>query len=101
MALPVIEQVGRRCRRVLDYRLRVTRITIVHTERGMLLSKADFADWREVQAAFEDYKVSIGPFSPDELIEYLRTEYLVNPPFEEVEIGEFTRSDVDEIWART
>ena len=36
-------------------------ITIVHTESGMCLTTVAFSDWREIQAAFDDYKTSLGP----------------------------------------
>ena len=33
-----------------------------------------YADWREIQGAFDDYKASLGPYQPD-VIKYLPVEY--------------------------
>jgi uncharacterized protein len=42
---------------------------------GMLLSKKDYAGWREAQGDHEDYMTSLGPFDEGELVEFLRGEY--------------------------
>lgn len=56
-------------------------ITIVHTKSGMCLTTARFDSWRDVQAAFEDYMTSLGPFVVDELLDYLQIEYPSDSPF--------------------
>jgi len=75
------------------------RITIVHTKRGMLLTKKHYVDWSAVQAEFHDYLTSLGPFSPLELIEYLGIEYPVDPHFAEGAIGDFLESDGVDLWS--
>jgi hypothetical protein len=37
------------------------RVTIVHTRRGVLLTKDEYRDWREVQDHVDDYMASLGP----------------------------------------
>ncbi len=56
-------------------------ITIVHTASGMCLTTKQYAGRRDVQLAFDDYKASLGPHEPDELIEYLAVEYPASAPF--------------------
>jgi len=57
-------------------------VTVVHTESGMCITTTQFADWRAVQDAFDDYQASSGPYSVDELIDYLRVEYPGSQPFD-------------------
>ena len=75
------------------------RITIVHTKRGMLLTKKLYADWRAVQDEFDDYMTSLGPFEPSELVEYLAIEYPLDPPFADEAVGEFLQSDRVDLWS--
>lgn len=42
---------------------------------GMLLSKRQYSDWREIQDEYESYLTSVGPFSVVELAEFLSEEY--------------------------
>lgn len=53
----------------------------------MLLSKKPYGSWREVQDEYENYKASLGPWSHDQVIEYLSDEYQdIQPsPREQVE----------------
>lgn len=48
---------------------------IIYTQSRMLLSKAPYGSWREVQDAFDDYQSSLGPWSDDEVIAYLANEH--------------------------
>lgn len=41
----------------------------------MLLSKKRYTDWREIQDEHVDYMTSLGPFSEEELLEFLSEEY--------------------------
>lgn len=50
-------------------------IHIVFRESEMLLTKRDYRGWREIQDAYEDYKASLGPYTIDEVIEYLMMDY--------------------------
>ncbi|MCJ8332281.1 MAG: hypothetical protein HRT89_02760 [Lentisphaeria bacterium] len=51
------------------------KIHIIYLEDEMLLSKANYKDWREIQTKFEAYKASLGPWGEDEIIEYLKEDY--------------------------
>ena len=41
----------------------------------MILSKKRYSDWREIQEEYESYVTSLGPFSEEELVEFLSEEY--------------------------
>ncbi len=41
----------------------------------MLVTRRAYASWREIQDAHEEYQASLGPWSPDELADYLRDEH--------------------------
>ena len=43
-------------------------------ENSILLSKKDYANWREIQDDFDTYKASLGPYTKEELIAYLRDD---------------------------
>lgn len=56
-------------------------IHIIYTEAEMLLSRRVFVSWQEIQEAHEAYKTSLGPWSVDEVVEYLEDEYRdLSPP---------------------
>lgn len=48
---------------------------IIYTDTDMLLSKARFGSWREIQDQYADYKTSLGPWESDTVIEYLTFDY--------------------------
>ncbi len=48
---------------------------IVFCQSEMLLSKRYYKDWREIQRDYEDYKASLGPWTIDQVIEYLTLDY--------------------------
>ena len=41
----------------------------------MLLDRASFVSWREIQDAYLDYKASLGPWSEAQIVEYLQNDY--------------------------
>ena len=41
----------------------------------MLLSKKHYADWREIQDEYAAYMTSLGPFTEEELAEFLAVEH--------------------------
>ena len=63
----------------------------------MILTKVAFSNWRAVQAAYNDYMASLGPFTDEELLDYLAVEYPVDPPFEEAALDGFLASDTREL----
>lgn len=48
---------------------------IIYTDTDMLLSKARFGSWREIQDHYAGYKTSLGPWEPDVVIAYLSFDY--------------------------
>jgi len=48
---------------------------IIYTEEEIILSKERFVSWREIQDRYADYKVSLGPWDHESVIEYLVDEY--------------------------
>jgi hypothetical protein len=75
------------------------RVTIVHTKRGMLLTKDTYLDWREVQDHLDDYIASLGPYSNDELLDYLAVEYPTNPPFPPGRVAAFLQNNEQHLWS--
>lgn len=61
-------------------------ITIVHTETGMCLTTKRFDRWQDIQAMFDGYKTSLGPYEPDDLLDYLQAEYPNRPPFSRFDV---------------
>jgi hypothetical protein len=56
---------------------------IVFTDEQVLLSKKAYASWREVQAEFDDYKASLGPWDAAKTASWLAEEYDLVPSAEE------------------
>jgi hypothetical protein len=48
---------------------------IVYCENRMLLDKGPYADWRAIQDVYADYTASLGPWSEDEILEFLRDDW--------------------------
>ena len=70
---------------------------------GMLLSKIQYSDWREIQDEYEDYLTSVGPFAVEELVEFLSDEYGSDDSrwgFSGEEIRKFVESDATFLVAR-
>jgi hypothetical protein len=41
----------------------------------MLLSRKRYSDWREIQDEYENYMTSVGPFSVEEVLNFLSEQY--------------------------
>lgn len=41
----------------------------------MLLSKKQYSHWREIQDEYEDYMTSLGPYTPEGLLDFLSEQY--------------------------
>lgn len=50
-------------------------IWLIYTPERLLISKKSYADWREIQAEYEDFMTSLGPWSAELLLEFLESEY--------------------------
>lgn len=48
---------------------------IIYIETDILLSKRQYGSWREIQDEYQNYKASLGPWSVQEVIEFLSDEY--------------------------
>lgn len=69
----------------------------------MLLSKQQYSDWREIQDEYEEYVTSLGPFTEEELVDFLSEEYGRDDAkwgFTREEVGGFMRSDAVVLEAR-
>jgi hypothetical protein len=62
---------------------------IIYTEQDMLLSKRRYASWREIQGEYERYKASLGPWSDDQVVEYLTDEYSDLSPSAQEQVSAF------------
>jgi hypothetical protein len=57
---------------------------VIYTETDVLLSRREYASWREIQDEYQAYKASLGPWDRRSLVDYLTKEYpLLFPPAEE------------------
>ena len=48
---------------------------IVFTDSEIILTKIEYESWRELQNDFCDYKTSLGPWSEEEITNYLQDQY--------------------------
>ena len=56
---------------------------IIFTDEQVLVSKKAYASWQEVQAEFDDYKASLGPWNAATTVSWLADEYDLVPSAEE------------------
>jgi hypothetical protein len=66
---------------------------IIYTEAEVILSKARFGSWREIQDRYGDFKTSLGPWEHNEVIEYLTEEYSGLCPTAEIQVEAFLESN--------
>ena len=50
-------------------------ITLIYTRHAVLISTRSYQTWREIQDEWFDHKASLGPWSIDELFDFLDSEY--------------------------
>ncbi|MCB9705236.1 MAG: hypothetical protein H6711_25400 [Myxococcales bacterium] len=65
---------------------------VIFTDATVFLSRCEYASWREVQDDFAGYKASLGPWSPAEVIEYLRDDHPDLVPDATTQVEGFLRS---------
>lgn len=61
----------------------------------LILSKKPYADWREIQAEYDDYIASLGPWPEADIIEHFALDYGADDalwPFPKSAIVRFMRS---------
>lgn len=49
--------------------------TVVLLNETILLTKESYDDWRELQDRYVDFTTSLGPFEPDDLLEFIDEEW--------------------------
>lgn len=64
-------------------------LTLIFTAHALLLAKQRYPTWRAIQDEFFDYQASLGPFTADELFDYLRADYRTTPPFDRADVERF------------
>ncbi|MES2675939.1 MAG: hypothetical protein V4660_17005 [Pseudomonadota bacterium] len=50
-------------------------IYIIYTSSNVFLSKKKYLSWYEIQEEYSDYVASLGPWSAEEVIDFLKEEY--------------------------
>ena len=76
-------------------------LMLVFTRHALVLSTRRYRSWQEVEDDFGDYISSLGPYSVDELFEYLTNDYTTSTvPFDRAEVERFvadpTREHLEE-----
>ena len=72
------------------------RAHIVYCESQMLLDRGSYSSWRDIQDAYPDYKTSLGPWSEEEIIEFMSMDWGTDDscwPFTRQAVNDFFRSD--------
>ena len=65
---------------------------IIFTDEHLLVSKKAYASWQEVQAEFDGYKASLGPWDAATTVSWLEEEYNLVPSAKE-QIASLMSSD--------
>ena len=73
------------------------KIHIIYLENDMLLSKAEYSDWKQIQDQFQEYKASLGPWDSEEIIEYLSEEYPEMYAEKQDEITTYLNNNIKEL----
>ncbi len=56
--------------------------------------KKKYGEWIQIQEEFPDYKASLGPWSLDEVIDFLNEEYDNLVPSASIQVNKFSNSSV-------
>jgi hypothetical protein len=65
---------------------------LIYTETNVVLSKKQYGDWMQIQKEYPDYKASLGPWSLEEMIDFLNEEYSNLQPRADTQVNEFYNS---------
>jgi|OM-RGC.v1.031307251 hypothetical protein len=58
------------------YREKLLNLNVIYTRSNLiLLSRRQYSSWQHIQEDVRDYMTSLGPWSPEQTIEYLREEH--------------------------
>jgi hypothetical protein len=69
-------------------------LTLVFLRNGVLLTKREYGDWRELQDQFFDFQTSLGPYNIDTLFGFLDEEY-PSGLFVRTQVEAFVESDAE------
>ena len=83
LSLEELPQTARSGRSNYSNRGPMDELHIIFTDEQVLLSKKAYASWREIQAEFNDYKASLGPWDAATTVFWLEEEYDLVPSAEE------------------
>lgn len=53
----------------------MSELVLVFIDDDILVSKKAYACWRDIQAQYDDFKASLGPWSNEDMINWLDEEY--------------------------
>lgn len=67
---------------------------IIYTDANLVISKKKYTGWEQIQHEYLGYKASLGPWSEDEVIEFLEDEYDNLFPNAATQINEFLNSSL-------
>lgn len=70
---------------------------IVITENEVIITKQDYPSFREIQNDFVDFVTSLGPWLPDEIVDFLEIEYPNSARSIKEQVDELFRSEHVEI----
>tara|TARA_R110002167_G_scaffold297462_1_gene501779 strand:+ start:408 stop:647 length:240 start_codon:yes stop_codon:yes gene_type:complete len=62
---------------------------LIYTETNVVLSKKRYEDWTQIQEEYSDYKASLGPWSLEEMIDFLNEEYSNLLPTAVIQVNKF------------
>ncbi len=74
--------------------LGTTFMYIIYTDTQVFLSKKTYISWHEIQLEYENYKASLGPWSIEEVTDFLNNEYLDLEPSAIEQVMFFTNSSL-------
>lgn len=62
------------------YREKLLNLNVIYTRSNLiLLSRRQYSSWQHIQEDVRDYMTSLGPWSPEQTIEYLREDIRTFP----------------------
>ncbi len=69
------------------------KLHIIYTQNSILLSRRTYTSWREIQEEYPSYKASLGPWTYEEVVEYLADEYTNLHPFAKEQVTAFLKGN--------
>jgi hypothetical protein len=66
---------------------------LIFTEEKILVSRKVYSSWQEIQAQFQDFKTSLGPWNDGDVVAWLREEYDDIFPTAQQQVEQFLNSD--------